>query len=79
MDTDKDSNLIRDGPMLKQPTFDCSSVDKYMELKNLRLEKNNILKTYNRNQHKRQIIKHLLGRQTLQFQETHAGIARNMQ
>ena len=36
-------------PTLKQPMFDWCTKDKYKELRNLRLEVNNILQTYNAN------------------------------
>ena len=34
-------------PTLRQPAFECRAVDKYTELKNFRLEVNNVLITYN--------------------------------
>ena len=33
-------------PMMKQPTFNWEAEDKYNELKNVRLEVNNIFKSY---------------------------------
>ena len=38
------------GPSLKQPTFAWSSTDKYAELRNFKLEVNNIFQMYNINQ-----------------------------
>ena len=37
------------GPTLKQPTFDWSITDQYMEFKNFRLKVNKIFKTYSIN------------------------------
>ena len=34
-------------PLMKQPTFNWKAEDKYNELKNFRLEVNNIFKLYN--------------------------------
>ena len=34
------------GPIIKQPTFNWEAEDKYSELKNFRLEVNNIFKSY---------------------------------
>ena len=56
--------------MLKWSTFDCSSKDKYQELKNFRLEVNNIFQLYNINYAERvQGIKNWLCSQDLQFLE----------
>ena len=37
------------GPTMKQPTFYWGAMEKYTELKNFRLEVNNIFKMYNIN------------------------------
>ena len=60
-----------DGPTLKQPKFDWSTVDRYTELKNFRLEVNNIFKRDSvKHTEILSIIKMCLGRQGLQFTET---------
>ena len=59
------------GPTVRQPTFDWGSTDRYAELRNFRLEVNNILQFYNiSNTEKTAIITNCLGRQCLQFIET---------
>ena len=35
------------GPTIKQPNFNWEAEDKYIELKNFRLEVNNIFKSFN--------------------------------
>ena len=37
-------------PMMKQPTFNWKAQDKYSELKNVRLEVNNVFKSYSMSQ-----------------------------
>ena len=47
-----------DRTIMKQPTFNWEAEDKYTELKNIRLEVNNILKLYSMSQAKQtRIIK----------------------
>ena len=59
-----------DRPTLKNPTFYWSATDKYAELSSLRLEVNNVFKTYNTNYaDSTSIIKKWLCRQGLQFTE----------
>ena len=51
------------GPMMKQPNFKWEAQDKYNELKNLRIEVNNIFKSYNTPQTEQlAIIRNWLGR-----------------
>ena len=59
------------GPIMKQPTFNCEAEDKYYELKNFRVEVNNIFELYSTPRAEQiAIIKKLLGRKGLQFLET---------
>ena len=58
-------------PMMKQPTFNWEVKVKYNELKNFRLEVNNIFKSYSTPQAEQiAIIINLLGRKGLQFLES---------
>ena len=58
------------GPTLRQPAFDWGLADKYTELRNFRLEVNNILQSYNVNNTERiAVIKNWLGRQGLKLIE----------
>ena len=59
------------GPILKQPIFDWTATDQYAELRNFRLEANNIFLMHNtKNIDGISIIKKTwLGRQGLQFKE----------
>ena len=58
-------------PIMKHPTFNWEAEDKYNELKNFRLEVNNIFKSYSMPQAEQiAIIKNRLGRKGLQFLET---------
>ena len=51
------------GPMMKQPTFDWDTEDKYNKLKNFRLEVYNFFKSYNMPDiEKTALIKNWLGR-----------------
>ena len=49
------------GSTMKQPTFNWEAEDKYNKLKNLRLEVNNIFKSYNMPQTEQLIIKNWPG------------------
>ena len=56
---------------MKQPIFNWEAEDRYNELKNFRLEVNNIFKSYNMPQTEQLvIIKNWLGRKSLQFIES---------
>ena len=58
-------------PRMKQPTLNWEAEDKYTELKNARLEVNNVFKSYNMPQtEKITIIKNWLCRKDLQLLET---------
>ena len=57
--------------MMKEPTFNWEAEDKYSEVKNFRLDVNNLYKSYNMPQtEKIAIIKNWKGRKGLQFLET---------
>ena len=59
------------GPIMKQPTFDCSAKDKYVKLQNFKLEVKCMLQNFNIRQMERiLIIKNQLDRQGLQLLET---------
>ena len=59
------------GSLLKQQIFSLGATDKYMELKNLRLELNSLIRIYSMFSTKKwQLSNHWLGRQGLQFIET---------
>ena len=52
--------------LMRQPTFDWSSTDKYAELRNFRMEVKNMFQNYNVNQTD---MKNWLGRQGLQHKQ----------
>ena len=55
------------GPVMKQPTFDWDTEDKYSELNIFRLEVNNVLSTYNTlPTDKLVLVKNWLGRKGFQ-------------
>ena len=60
------------GPIMKQPTFNSEAEDKYIELKNVRLELNYIFKSCSMPQAEQIAIvkKNWLGRKGLQFLAT---------
>ena len=56
---------------MKQPTYDCSTKDKYAELRYFKLEVNVMLQNFNMRQAERvSIIKSWLGSQGIQLLET---------
>ena len=58
------------GPMMKQPTFNWDTEDKYSELKNFRLEVHNVFKSYDMPDiEKTALIKNWLVRKGLQLLE----------
>ena len=70
-----ENNQMNVGPkkgslLMRQPMFDWHSSDKYAELRNLRMEVNNMFQNYNIKQTERvSIIKNWLDRQGLQLLE----------
>ena len=59
------------GPIMKQPTFDWSSTDKYTKFRIFKFEVKNMFQNYSISQAGRvPIIKHWLGRQGLQLLES---------
>ena len=59
------------GPIMKQPTFDWSTKDKYAKLRNFKLEIKSMIQNFNISQTERVlIIKKWLGRQGFQLLET---------
>ena len=56
------------GVMMKQPTFNWNTKDKYKELKNFRLEVYNVFKSYDMPDiEKTKLIKNWLGRKGLEL------------
>ena len=59
------------GPIMKEPTFDQSTKDKYAELRNLKLEVSNMLQSFNLGQTERAfVIKNWQDREGLQLTAT---------
>ena len=60
------------GPIMKQPTFDWSAKDKYVKLRNFKLEVKNMLQNFNISQNRKSINykKTWPSRQDLQLLET---------
>ena len=59
------------GPIMKEPTFDQSTKDKYAELRNLKLEVSNMLQSINLGETERAfVIKNWQGREGLELTAT---------